>query len=78
MAIRTEAITLDIRPCCDARGPVVCGRQGDEGTVVVATVTQGGEPMALGGLSATLKGNVPGYSETAETVAALAAKALEA
>ena len=68
MAIRTEAITLDIRPCCDARGPVVCGRQGDEGTVVVATVTQGGEPMALGGLSATLKGNVPGYSETAGTV----------
>ena len=68
MAIRTEAIALDIRPCCDARGPVVCGRQGDDGTVLVATVTQVGEPMALDGLTATLKGNVPGYTETAGTV----------
>ena len=68
MAIRTEAVTLDVRPCCDARGPVVCGRQGDDGTVLVATVTRDGEPLALDGLSATLKGNVPGYTETAGTV----------
>lgn len=68
MAIRTEPVSLDIRPCCDARGPVVCGRQGDEGTVLVATVTRGGEPMALDGLTATLKGNVPGYTETPGTV----------
>ena len=68
MAIRTEQVSLDIRPCCDARGPVVCGRQGDEGTVLVATVTRDGEPMALDGLTATLKGNVPGYIETVGTV----------
>lgn len=68
MAIRTEQVSLDIRPCCDARGPVVCGRQGDEGTVLVATVTRGGEPLALDGLTATLKGNVPGYTETTGTV----------
>lgn len=68
MAIRTEPVSLDIRPCCDARGPVVCGRQGDEGTVVVATVTQGGEPMALDGLTATLLGNNPELLQLVGTV----------
>lgn len=68
MAIRTEAITLDIRPCCDAVAPTVCARQGDEGMQLAVTVTDHGLPMQLAGLTATLKGEVPGYAEQAGTV----------
>ena len=45
---------------------------------LAVTVTDHGLPMQLAGLTATLKGEVPGYAEQAGTVAALAAKALEA
>lgn len=68
MAIRTEQVSLDIQPCCDARGPVVCGRQGDEGTVLNVTVTQNGQAMPLDGLTATLLGNNPELLQLAGTV----------
>ena len=68
MAIRTEQVSLDIRPCCDAVAPTVCARQGDEGMQLAVTVTDHGLPMQLAGLTATLKGEVPGYAEQAGTV----------
>ena len=68
MAIRTEQVSLDIRPCCDAVAPTVCARQGDEGMQLAVTVTDHGLPMQLAGLTATLKGEVPGYAEQAGAV----------
>lgn len=68
MAIRIEQVSLDIRPCCDAVAPTVCARQGDEGMQLAVTVTDHGLPMQLAGLTATLKGEVPGYAEQAGTV----------
>lgn len=68
MAIRTEQVSLDIQPCCDAVAPTVCARQGDEGMRLAVTVTDRGLPMQLAGLTATLKGEVPGYAEQAGTV----------
>lgn len=68
MAIRTEQVSLDIRPCCDAVAPTVCARQGDEGMQLAVTVTDHGRPMQLAGLTATLKGEVPGYAEQAGAV----------
>ena len=68
MAIRTESVSLDVRPCCTTKPPVVCGRKGDEGAVLEVTVTRDGSPMDLSGLTATLMGNNPDYLQAAGAV----------
>ena len=59
MSIRTERISLDVRPCCQSAPQAVCGRQGDVGVVLEVSVTADGQAMDLSGLSATLMGNNP-------------------
>lgn len=68
MSIKIESLTLDASPCCSATPPSICGRQGDEGTVLNVTVTQNGQAMSLDGLTATLLGNNPNLLQLVGTV----------
>ena len=74
MAIKTETRRADVSTGRDAGEPIRC-RQGDEGWQLAVEVTQGGEPLDLTGLTATLKAEAPGYVSIPMTVSGSVATA---